>query len=107
MAQSAGLSAQDNRSDMGKPVIWASASLDPPRQLKTWLVQFLMAVTVKEKVNLEIMLEDLKEIMEEPRRDQKNLEMGKDANAIAARELRDKLARYSIVLENGEREPEA
>ena len=57
MAQPAGFSVQDNRTDMGIPVFWASANLDP-WQFKIWLEQFLMAFTVKENVNPEIMLED-------------------------------------------------
>ena len=62
---------------------------------------------MKEKVNLEIMHEDPKEILEGPRQDRKNSGMGENANATTARELRGRLARYRIVLENEEREPEA
>ena len=68
MAQPAGFAAQDNRTDMGIPVFWASANLDPPCQFKIWFEQFLMAVTVEEKVSPEVMLEDPKYILEEPPR---------------------------------------
>ena len=66
MAQPAGFAAQDNRTDMGIPVFWASANLDPPWNFKIWFQQFLMAVTVKENVNPEIILEEPKDILEEP-----------------------------------------
>ena len=66
MAQSAGFMAQDNRTDMGIPVFWTSASSDPPWNFKIWLDQFMLAVTVKENVNPEIILEDPKEVIEEP-----------------------------------------
>ena len=61
MAQSARFSAQDNCTDMGLPVVLASANLDPPWLFQIWLQQFLMAVTVKENVNPEILLIDPKE----------------------------------------------
>ena len=61
MAQPAGLLAYDNRTEMAIPVFWTTANLDPPRQIKMWLEQFLMAVTVKENINPEIMLEEPKD----------------------------------------------
>ena len=66
MAQPAGFAAQDNRTDMGIPVFWASANLDPPWQFKIWFEQFPMAVRVKENVNPEIIMEEPKDILEEP-----------------------------------------
>ena len=66
MAQPAGFSVQDNRTDMAIPIFWASANLDTPWQFKVWLEQFLMAITVKENINPENMLEDSKELLEEP-----------------------------------------
>ena len=65
MAQPAGFSAQDNRTDMGISVFWASENLDPAWQFKIWFEQFLMAETVKENVNPEVRLEEPKEILEE------------------------------------------
>ena len=56
MAQPAGFAAQDNRTDMGIPVFWASANLDPPLQFKIWFQQFLMTGAVKKNVNPEVML---------------------------------------------------
>ena len=56
MGQPAGFAAQDNRIDMGTPVFWPSANLDPPWQLKIWFEQFLMTVTVKENVHQEVLL---------------------------------------------------
>ena len=53
MAQPARFMAQDNRTDIGIPVFWTSASSDPPRNFKNWLDQFMIAVTVKENVNPE------------------------------------------------------
>ena len=66
MAQKTGFAAQDNRTDMRIPVFWASANLDPPWQFKFSFEQFLMAVTVKENVNPEVMLDEPKDILEEP-----------------------------------------
>ena len=51
MAWSAGFSIQDNRTDMGTSVFWDSANLDPAWQFTYWLEQFLMALTIKEKVS--------------------------------------------------------
>ena len=66
MAQPAGFLAQDNRTDLGIPVFWTTANSDPPWNFKVWFDQFLMAVTVKENVNPEVMLEDPKPVLEEP-----------------------------------------
>ena len=92
MAQPAGFAAQDNRSDMGIPVFWASANLDPPWQFKIWFEQFLMAVTVKENVNPEIILEEPKDILEEPPPRPVTPRDGENEDARNARILRDKLA---------------
>ena len=63
MAQPAGFMAHGNPTDMGIPVFCTSASSDPPCNFKIWLGQFLLAVTVKENVNPEILLEDPKTVM--------------------------------------------
>ena len=55
MAQPAGFMSQDNRIDMGIPVFWTTANSDPPWNFKIWLDQFLLAVTVKESVNPELL----------------------------------------------------
>ena len=103
MAQPAGFAAQDNRTDMGIPVFWASANLDPPWQFKIWFEQFLMAVTVKENVNPEIILEEPKDILEEPPPRPETPRDGENEDARNARILRDKLAMDRVVLENEER----
>ena len=62
-----------------------------------------MAVTVKENVNPETMLEDPKDILgETPPRPETPRE-GEDEAATTARNLRDKLARNRVMLENEER----
>ena len=66
MAQPAGFMAQNKRTDMGIPVFWTSASSDPPWNFKIWLDQFMLAVTVKESVNPEILLEEPKDVIDEP-----------------------------------------
>ena len=103
MAQPAGFAAQDNRTDMGIPVFWASANLDPPWQFKIWFEQFLMTVTVKENVNPEIILEEPKDILEEPPPRPETPREGETEAATIARNLRDKLARDRVLLENEER----
>ena len=100
MAQPAGFAAQDNRTDMGIPVLWASANLDPPCQFKIWFEQFLMAVTVEEKVSTEVMLEDPKYILEEP---PAQPETPREGDMKLRREPRDKPARDRVMLENEER----
>ena len=45
MTQPVGFFTQDNRTDMGIPVFWTIAKLEPPCQLNIWQEQFLMAVT--------------------------------------------------------------
>ena len=92
MAQPAGFSAQDTCTDMGIPVFWGTANLDPPWQFKIWLEQFLMAVTVKENVNPEVMLKDLKEVLEEPPPRPEPPRQGEDEAAVTARKLNNKLA---------------
>ena len=93
MAQPAGFSAQDNRIDMGIIVFWASANLDPPCQFKIWFEHFLMAVTVKEKVSPEVLLEDPKDILEEPPLRPETPREGENEPATIARNLRDRPAR--------------
>ena len=57
---------QDNRTDMGIPVFWTTANSDLPWQFKIWLAHFLMAMTVKENANRELLLEDTKNVGEKP-----------------------------------------
>ena len=66
MAQPAGFMSQDNRTDMVIPVFSTTANSDPPWNFKIWLDQFLLAVTVKESVNPELLLEEPKEVLLEP-----------------------------------------
>ena len=107
MAQPAGFAAQDNRTDMGIPVFWASANLDPPWQFKIWFEQFLMAVTVKENVNPEIILEEPKDILEEPPPSPETPIDGQNEDARNTRILRDKLAIDRVVLEKKRERQEA
>ena len=60
-----------------------------------------MAVTIKEKVNPEV--KDPKNISEEPPPQPETLRMGEDEAATTSRNLRDKLARDRLMLENEER----
>ena len=105
MAQPAGSSftAQDNRTDLGIPVFWASANSDPPWNFEIWLDQFLLAVTVKENVDPEVMLEEPKTVLEEPLPTPEPPAQNEDAPAIAMREARNRLARDRVVQENEER----
>ena len=103
MAQTAGFSAQDNLTDMGLPVIWVTANLYPPWQFKIWFEQHLIAVTVKGKVNPEVMLEDPKDILEEPPPRPDTPREGENEATTTARNLRDKLVRDRVMLENEER----
>ena len=107
MVQPAVFSAQDNRTNMGLQVSWASASLDSPLQFTFWLERFLMAVTMKENFNPEIMLEDQKDIREKPPPRLETPRNGEDANPKAARYLRDISTRDRVVLENEERSARA
>ena len=59
-----------------------------------------MAVTVKENVNTEIMLEDPKPVIEEPESRPETPRTYEDANAVTARETRDKLMRDRVAAEN-------
>ena len=105
MAQSAGsgFTAQDNRTDLGIPVFWASANSDPPWNFETWLDQFLLAVTVKENVDPEVMLQEPKTVLEEPLPTPEPPAQNEDAPAVAEREARNRLARGRVVQENEER----
>ena len=103
MAQPAGFMSQDKRTYMGIPVFWTTASSDPPWNFKIWLDQFLLAVTVKESVNPELLLEEPREIMFEPVPRPETPREQEKAQAIAEREARDKLAREKILFENEER----
>ena len=57
--------AQDNRTNIDIPIFWTSASSDPPWNFEIWLDQFMLAVTEKENVNPEILLEDSKKVIDE------------------------------------------
>ena len=103
MAQPAGFLSQDNRTDMGIPVFWTTANSDPPWNFKIWLDQFLLAVTVKESVNPELLLEEPKEVLLEPLPRSETPREHENAQAITEREARDQLARDKILLENEER----
>ena len=99
MAQSARIMSQDNRTDMEIPVFWTTAHSDPPWNFKIWLDQFLLAVTVKENVNPEVLLEDPKEVLVEPfPRPETPREL-----EVIDRETRDRLARDRVLLEIEER----
>ena len=102
MAQPAGFMAQDNRTEMGISVFWTSASSDPPWNFKVWLDQFKLAVTVKENVNPEIILEHPKEVVDEPMPRPDTPGEAQNAQAVTEREARDKL-RDKVILENQER----
>ena len=58
-----------------------------------------MAVTVKENVNPETILEEPKDIFEEPPPRPETPREGETEHATTARNLRDKLARDRILLE--------
>ena len=103
MAQPAGFMAQDNRTDMGFPVFWTSASSDPPWNFKVWLDQFMLAVTVKESVNPNILLEDPKQVIDEPMPRPASPGEHETAQAIADRVERIKVRRDKVILENEER----
>ena len=103
MAQPAGFMSQDNRTDMGIPVFWTTAHSDPSWNFKIWLDHFLLAVTVKENVNPEILLEDPKPVLEEPVPRPETPMENEDAHAVTDREARDRLARDRVLLENEER----
>ena len=62
-----------------------------------------MAVTVKENVNPEIILEEPKDILEEPPPRPETPRDGETEDATTARNFRDKLARDRVLLENEER----
>ena len=62
-----------------------------------------MAVTVKENVNPDIILEEPKDILEEPTTRPETPREGETEDATTARNLRDKLARDRVLLENEER----
>ena len=103
MAQPAGVMSQDNRTDMGIPVFWITASSDPPWNFKIWLDRFLLAVTIKESVNPELLLEEMREIQFEPLPRPETPREQENAQAIAEREANDKLARDRVLLENEEK----
>ena len=103
MRQPAGFMSQDNRTDMGIPVFMTTAKSDPPWNFKIWLDQLLLAVTVKESVNPELLLEEPREVLFELLPRLETPREHESAQAIAERAARDKLARDKIVLENEER----
>ena len=63
----------------------------------------MLALTVKENMNPEMLLEEPKEIIDElmPRPETPGLT--EDAHAVGDREARDRLARDKVILENQER----
>ena len=103
MAQPAGFLSQDNRTDMGIPVFWTTANSDPPWNFRIWLDQFFLAVTVKESVDPELLLQEPKEVLLEQLPRPETPREHENPQAIADREARDQLARDKINLENEER----
>ena len=88
---------------MGTPIIWTTANSDPPWNFKLWFDQFFMAVTVKENVNPELLLEDPKPVIEEREPRPQTSQVGNDTVAIAFREARDRLRKDKVALKNEER----
>ena len=68
-----------------------------------WFDQFLKAVTVKDKVSPKIILEDPKPIVAELEPRPEIPRTGDAANAIAAREARDRMMRDHVAAENEEK----
>ena len=62
-----------------------------------------MAVTVKENVNPEVLLEDPKPVIEEPEPRAETPRLGEDAAATAAREEWDRLLRDRVAAEKEEK----
>ena len=100
MAQPAGFLSQNNRKDKGIPVFWTSANSEPPWNFKIWLEQFLLAVTVKENVNPEVLLEDPKPVIEEPMPRPETPRQNETEQATTDREARHRSLRDKVVLEN-------
>ena len=57
----------------------------------------------KREPNLELLLEDAKAVKEKPEPRPETAQTREDTTAIAARETRDRLARYKVLLVNEER----
>ena len=62
-----------------------------------------MAVTEKENVNPEIILEDTKPVVDEPEPRPETPRTPDDANDVAARETRDRLMRDRVTAQNEEK----
>ena len=62
-----------------------------------------IAVTIKENVDPEVLIEEPKAVMEEPLPRPETPGTNEDAQAVTEREARDKLARDKVILENEER----
>ena len=103
MAQPAGFMSQDNRTDLGIPVFRTTAHSDLLWNFKIWLEKFLLAVTVKENVNPELLRDDPKPVSEDPVPRPETPRGNEDAQAVTDREARDRLARDRVLLENEER----
>ena len=88
---------------MGIPVFSTTANSDPPWNFKVWLDEFFVAVTVKENVNPEILMEDPKPVIKDSKPRPKTPRTNEDAVATAARETRDRLMKDRIAAENAER----
>ena len=63
----------------------------------------MLAVTVKENVNPEIILEEPKEVVDEPMPRPETTGETETAQAVTDREQRDRLRRDKVILENQER----
>ena len=81
---------------MGIPVFWVSSNSDPPWNFEIWFDQFLLAVTVKENVDPEVLLEEPRAVLEEPLPLPETPGNNEDAQAVTEREARDRLARDKI-----------
>ena len=79
------------------PVFWISANSDPPWNFETWSDQFLIAVTVKENVDPEVLLEEPRAELEEPLPNPEPPRENEDAQAVAEREARNRLARDKVL----------
>ena len=67
---------------MGTSAFWDTADSDPPWNFKIWFDQFIMAETVKENVNSNIIFEDPKAVIEEPVPRPETIRTDEDATAV-------------------------
>ena len=66
MAQPAGLNHDDYSDSLGVPTFWSRPTPEPPFNWNSWIGQFFLAITLRERCDPNVLLSDPAEVFDDP-----------------------------------------